>query len=250
LREEEVEEMVKRLEEKRGGIFRKTRRVNGIEEEKYMDPLLKAFEGDDENLRKLAEVALGTFNRPMLGHPTQDLKGEIDYFQKLAQVALRSEEKLSGKAREKKARKDKKSLASLINELKNEDPEERHEIILTIGNMGVAAIEPLITALKEEDWFIRAGSALALGMIGESAIESLIQTLESEDWDTRRRAAQALGWIGDKRAIPALIKRLNDGNDHVRMGAADALANIGDTRGKAALTKFLKETRFKVNKRP
>jgi HEAT repeat protein len=239
-KDEEIEEMVKKLEAKRQGLFRKTRRFEEKEEEKYMDPLIKALEGDDENLRKLAEIALGTSGPPISGRSQEDLKNGINYIQKLAHVALKSEKGLV-----KTAGEEKKFLQSLIEDLKTEDPEDRHEIILTLGNMGSDAIEPLIKALNDEDWIIRAGSTLALGMIGESSVEPLIQAMKSEDWDRRRRAAQALGWIGDKQAIPALIKALKDENDHVRMGAADAIANIGDSKGKAALSKYLKESSLK-----
>jgi HEAT repeat protein len=234
-KEEEIEKMVKELEESRGKFLKETgREASGHEES--MDPLRKALEGDDEYLRKLAMAAMEAVGGPMPDTSMGDLNTQGAYLEKLAEVALKGVAPPVPKRVEQKI--DSKYLKSLIKGLDADTPEDRREIILKLGELGEAAVRPLINELENKSWRVRVGATLALSMIGYASVDPLIEALQNKDWDVRRRVAQALGWIGDVKAASALSLALDDENAHVRIGAADALAIIGDSNAKSVLEKY------------
>src|SRR5262245_36323578 len=65
-----------------------------------------------------------------------------------------------------------KTLAELIKELRDKDPEVRAMAALAIGEQdrpARAAVRPLIRALKDPDRFVRWSAACSLGKIGPAA---------------------------------------------------------------------------------
>ena len=77
--------------------------------------------------------------------------------------------------------------------------------------IGIPAIEPLTKALNHRDLDVRRAAAAALGTIGDpQAIPALITALNDQDWHVRKAAVHALGAISDPQAIPPLITALND----------------------------------------
>lgn len=240
-KEEEIEKMVRELEESRAKFLKETGKA-GAEDAKSMDPLLKALEGDDKYVRKLAKAALGSVGGSIPDASLGDLSIEGDYLQKLAEVAAKGTVTQIPKHVEQKI--DPKYLKALIEGLEADTPEDRREIVLKLGELGEAAVRPLISELENKSWLVRAGATLSLSMIGTASVDPLIEALQNQDWDVRRRAAQALGWIGDSTAMSALIQALKDENAHVRIGAADALAIIGDSNVKSMLEKYRDDKLF------
>lgn len=240
-KEEEIEKMVKELEEGRAKFLRETGRA-GSEDVNSMDPLLKALEGDDEYVRKLAEAAVGAVGGSMPEASGGDLSMQGDYLKKLAEVAAKGAAPTVPKQREQET--EAKYLKSLIKGLGADSPEDRREIILKLGELGEAVVGPLITELENNSWIVRAGAALSLSIIGSASVGPLIEALQNKDWDVRRRSAQALGWIGDETSVPALLLALEDENAHVRIGAADALSIVGDSSVKSVLEKYRDDKLF------
>lgn len=234
-KEEEIEKMVKELEQSRAKFLKETgRAATGPEES--MDPLLKSLKGDDEHIRKLATIAMEAVGAPSPEASADDLNTQGAYLQKLAEVALGG---AAPTGREQGNQKiDSKHLGSLIKGLGGDSPEDRREIILKLGELGEAGVGPLITELENKSMFVRTGATFALSMIGPDSVTPLIKALQNKDWDVRRRAAQALSWIGEVKAVPALILALEDENTHVRLGAADALSIIGGSDVKSVLEKY------------
>jgi HEAT repeat protein len=239
--EEEIEKMVKGLEESRAKFLRESGRA-GTEPAQSMDPLLKALEGDDEHVRKLAMAAMEVMGGPITEAPVVDLSTERSYLQKLAEVALKGSAPNVPKQVVQKINQ--KYLESLIKGLGADSPEDRREIILKLGELGEAGVRPLIIELENKSWLVRVGATLALSMIGSDSVDPLIEALQNKDWDLRRRVVQALGWIGDIKAVPALILALDDENAHVRIGAADAISIIGDSNARKVLEKYRDDNLF------
>jgi len=89
-------------------------------------------------------------------------------------------------------------------------------------------IPTLIDALKDSDPEVRQHLATALANAGDKAILPLIEVLKDPNRDKRAAAAYALAQIGPsaRNALPALIKSLNDDDKFVRRQVAYAISRI------------------------
>lgn len=119
-------------------------------------------------------------------------------------------------------------VSSLIQELKDKDPDVRWRAVDTLGAIGIPAVESLIAALKDNDAGRMAVEALAV--IGGPAVESLIKALKDNRPDVREGAVAALGKIKDARVVEPLISALKDDNPGVRERALMLMARIRDAR--------------------
>ncbi len=201
-----VEQLLKVLGE---GNLTVVEALGKIGDVRAVEPLIKALEDEDEDVRRNAVVALGKI-------------GDARAFEPLIK-------KLSVAGDEVRLMIDGDFVVS-------EDVAARKEVVVALGEIGDArAVEPLIKALRDENWDIRFEAAVALGKIGDvRAVEPLIRTLRGEDPVTasrreavRRGVAQALVNIGDACAVESLIKALGDENAEVRISATWVLKQLG-----------------------
>ncbi|MFA4842923.1 MAG: HEAT repeat domain-containing protein, partial [Candidatus Omnitrophota bacterium] len=122
------------------------------------------------------------------------------------------------------------AVSSLIESLREGEPNVRKFATISLSFMGKPAGLPLIGALKDESEHVRAGAAEALGEIKDArAVEPLIVVLEKDSyWFARNRAVFALANIRDNRAIQPLRRAMHDKDGNVRSNAPYALAKIGE----------------------
>jgi hypothetical protein len=93
------------------------------------------------------------------------------------------------------------------------EPTEREIAAAALGRIGRAAVPSLIQALKNRDPDVRKEAALVLARIGPDAFQAvpdLTALLDDENEEVRKAAARALGQIGPDaaEAVPALMRLL------------------------------------------
>jgi HEAT repeat protein len=161
-------------------------------------------------------------------------------------------------------------VASLVQALKDTNPEVRNSTIASLAKIGEPAVEPLIGSLKDTDSNVRIGAIEVLGDLKfASAIDPLIETLNDQNFMVREGALDALVKIGGpavgpliqslgkggliresatdalvkirEPALNPLIEALRDGNLEIRNSAATILGDIGDSRATEPLVKSLNE---------
>jgi HEAT repeat protein len=94
------------------------------------------------------------------------------------------------------------------------------------------SMESIIEALRNEDPNVRWEAARALGVTRDPrAVEPLIAALGDRDPDVRRKAALSLGKIRDPKAVePLLTCSVKDENQVVRWAAAWGLGKFPDRK--------------------
>lgn len=99
-----------------------------------------------------------------------------------------------------------------------------------LSESGEAAVESLIESMKDDDPEIRKESASTLCQIGEAggSVDALIPALKADDRDTRSRVVATLGNLGDRKAVEPLLEMFTDKAFIVRVETARALARIGE----------------------
>jgi HEAT repeat protein len=121
------------------------------------------------------------------------------------------------------------SVPSLVEVLKNPDPDIRWKAAVALGEIGDhRGISPLVDLLGDSDRFVRSRAAYALVHIGPPAVPSLTEALNHPDASVRLGAVGALGKIGDPQAISALVDALGDRSPDVRQEAISALSSQGE----------------------
>ena len=142
------------------------------------------------------------------------------------------------------------AVPTLIDLVKDSEPDTRRTAIRILGHIGpaaIAAVPSLAATLKEKDSEDRSVAAISLGQIGSDsapAVAALSEALAETDGSIRVCSIEALGRIGPA-AAPAtagLIERLHDKSPTVRSAAARALGQIGPA-AKAALPELEKLSR-------
>jgi hypothetical protein len=93
------------------------------------------------------------------------------------------------------------------------EPTEREIAAAALGRIGRAAVPSLVQALKNRDPDVRKEAALVLARIGPDAFQAvpdLTALLDDENEEVRKAAARALGQIGPDaaEAVPALMRLL------------------------------------------
>ncbi|KZX13123.1 HEAT repeat domain-containing protein [Methanobrevibacter curvatus] len=151
-----------------------------------------------------------------------------------------------------------KTIAELIECLKNEDEFLVEETKVLLESRSDEAVEPLIDALKNNpnkdikigaanilgfigddkaipalisalgdlNKFVRRESSTALTKMGSSAVKPLIAVLDDDDWKVRGAAAWALGSLGDDNVVDPLTKLLDDESGFVKRGAKYSIDKI------------------------
>jgi HEAT repeat protein len=100
------------------------------------------------------------------------------------------------------------------------------------------SVSSLIDSLKDKDPEVRSYAARHLRKFGrqaEPAVPALTEALTDEDKNVRSGAAYALGAIGPsaRSAIPALQHALKDSDQEVRQGAEYALKKLEDPKAQS-----------------
>jgi HEAT repeat protein/beta-lactamase regulating signal transducer with metallopeptidase domain len=142
-----------------------------------------------------------------------------------------------GEEKERAHANDPRTVAALIEALKDSDKEVRETALSALTQMRDPRVyEPLTTALKDADANIRQQAAFGLGQLRDQrAIEPLTAALQDASADVREQAAFALGQIRAKSAVGALSAALKDSNADVREQAVFALGQIRDVSSVDAL---------------
>ena len=133
------------------------------------------------------------------------------------------------------------AIASLIQDLADQNVSVKVNAVKTLVEIGEPAVEPLIHSLESSDPKIRENAAQALGRIGdERAVEPLVKVMNNpnEILPPRENAIFALGEIG-KPAVESLIQAMENENPQIRARAAEALSKIGDERAIEPLDRAL-----------
>jgi len=229
--------------------------------------LRRASAGDNENIRKIATLAMARFgdepSRRSVAQLLADESAEVRQSAAVTAGALEDEESVSGLARilsnpdEDPEVRLAAALAlgrnahpsaprALAEALKDPSPNIRRLALKALANKGMAArigsaTETLCNALRDETPAIRANAAEALGKLADpQAADSLSEALADDDHGVRNKAAIALARLGDPRAVPALITQLNEAGPG-RPEAAEALGNFSDPGVADALMGVLKD---------
>lgn len=124
------------------------------------------------------------------------------------------------------------AVPSLIQSLRDDDPEVRWNAAAVLGGIGKESVDGLADALTHKDAEVRRNAAAALDRIGVDsavAVPKLAVALRDIDTEVARYAASALGRIGAgaREAIDSLVTVLSHTDSEVRRNAAIALGNIG-----------------------
>ena len=130
------------------------------------------------------------------------------------------------------------SVPQLLAAMTSSDPEVCRLAMLSLRGLGANAIPPFVQALQDEDASVRQAAAITLGQIGLGAIDAVPQlTSALSDAEPRVRAAAAfaLSAFGPyaMEAVPTLRFALSDEFPAVRTRAAFALGQIGPAARRA-----------------
>ena len=123
---------------------------------------------------------------------------------------------------------------ALLAKLRSGDPDQQHEALCTLMDLGDASVIPAILSLvSSPDAWIRRLSAEALDELGSTSDEqiepALLPLLSDPDPMVRNAAAEALCRFGTPATSEPLTRLLHADPDWVvRASAAEALGNIGD----------------------
>lgn len=131
-------------------------------------------------------------------------------------------------------------VTKLINDLRDDDPEERHDAakaLEDVGKRAAPAVPTLAKCLSDDDEKVRYRSAKTLAKIGLDAQGASIELghalANDENAKVKYYAAKALDEIADhdpgkvKATIPNLLKALNEEDPKTRCYVLKTLAKIG-----------------------
>jgi hypothetical protein len=142
-------------------------------------------------------------------------------------------------------------IPMMIELLKEGDVSSKVTAMVSLPQIGSAAVTSLIEALTNANPEVRVAVVACLRSLGTNtpaAVHALVERIESDiHVDVRASAADALGNIKREPGlvVPALIRKLSDVDPTVRSEAASALAQFG-LEAKAALPR-LRELRADEN---
>jgi HEAT repeat protein len=211
--------------------------------------LVSALKARDRNVRLHAVAALGEMGPqareavPALVEALRDVRIRDEVLKALGNIGSETPEaapayleslRIEGLrmlAAEKLERIGRPAVPTLIDALKDEDPDIRETAARILGNLGPQAdqaVPALTAALKDPDRGVSVQAAIALGKIGpraKAAVPALFEALQ--DPRVHEASMKALERIGfdSKDAIPALIGALK--YEALRTYAADRLLSIG-----------------------
>lgn len=124
------------------------------------------------------------------------------------------------------------SIPRLVKALGDKRTEVRNEAVLTLVEIGPAAVSAVTAVLSDTDYHVRLSACNILGQFGSdaaSAVPGLLPRLEDKEDLVVRAAATALGRIRSEpdRVLPALIALLGNKSTPIRIVAVRAVAEFG-----------------------
>jgi HEAT repeat protein len=110
------------------------------------------------------------------------------------------------------------------------NPEERATALRLLGDLkDDRSLAVLLEAIRDVQPSVRGAAVAALGDLGKSeGIAAVEQALKDRIPAVRTSAAISLGELGDKRSVPALKEALSDPNPVVQAAVLSALLRIGE----------------------
>ncbi len=123
------------------------------------------------------------------------------------------------------------------------------EIVSTLKEGDVIALDPLIMALSDDDLYIRVKAVRGLGIIKDvRSVEPLISALKDLANEVRIEAANALGCIKDPDSIGALFEAIEDSNNRIVINKLkEAIINIDPNALKIAENEFHDKEMTKIH---
>jgi len=216
-------------------------------DERVIDPLIKALEDSNRNVREWAALALVKIGRPAVEPLRAAIKSKNDSvkWQTVAILGLINDsnatETLSQTLESNNSTvrywaaaslgqiKDNRSRDALISVLGDGNETVRNEAGWAVQSLaGEGTADLLIRLLKDNDPNRRMAAAHSLDDPAEvRAAPALIEALHDSEPGVRSEAAAALGWRGESQAIMPLIEILDDPEEQVRKDGIKALTAIG-----------------------
>jgi hypothetical protein len=143
------------------------------------------------------------------------------------------------------ARRSRKSIAQLIEDLKDPDGFTRDDAVRAIGDRRIAAAAPVVHSLfLTEPASLRTSCAETLGKLRYlPAVDDLIKALQDGDSGVVCHAGLALSEIRSPEAIEALVQ-----SQVPVVHLFDFFIRLGDRRTLPRLRKYLKETEHDVDR--
>ena len=144
------------------------------------------------------------------------------------------------------AKRDKKCLASLIEQFKDAGPQLRDDICRAIENMGPEGEGLMVELLKEDIPSLQHYIAEVLESTGY--VESNIRKLKHKDPKIRIEAADFLSAVQTKSAFRGIVLAARDPDREVRVCVTKALEALNSSEGKDILKELEKDPDRKVRK--
>jgi hypothetical protein len=159
--------------------------VLGTFGEPAVEPLIKALEDDDEEVRETAARALGQVGDSRAVKPLIKALGDDGYG--VAEAAAEALGEIG----------DTRAVEPLSEALGDDGYGVAEAAAIALGKIGKPAVKPLIKALGDGGRDVRWHAAVALREIGDArAVEPLIKVLGDGDLEVRQYAKEALKKLG------------------------------------------------------
>ena len=169
------------------------------QDSRAIEPVLKAFESSDQDLRQAAIGALGTIGD----------KQAVDTL--IRAFAQNNPEEQEAIALALGTTNHPLAIDTLLTAANKSTPDQQKIAIAGLGKTKDSrAVTTLITILTNPKSSLPAEARTALADIGTPAVDPLIAVLQSDDAVVRQQAAIALGDIGEQKAVKPLTKNLTD----------------------------------------
>lgn len=164
-----------------------------------IEPVLKAFNSSDAELRKTAIGALGSIGD----------KQATDAL--IREFAQKNPEEQDAIAQALGTTNNPHAIDTLLAVANQSTPEQQKAAIVGLGKTKDSrAVAALIKILTDPKSSLTVEARTALENMGTTAVDPLISVLQSDDIVVRQQAAIALGDIGDQKAVNPLKKNLTD----------------------------------------
>ncbi|MBI4403793.1 MAG: HEAT repeat domain-containing protein, partial [Deltaproteobacteria bacterium] len=191
-----------------------------LEEDKLLAMLFLLLKDNDQEVRKLAAVALSYFD-------------DAEVTTHLIEAVDDSEPSVQQAAIGVLAKKQEKALSSVPKLLSwvgvSRLRKTVSKAVLSIGEQSIPTIVEFIQD-KERDTFAKIHAIAILKSFGKKAQYAtpvLLQLIKEPDVELRKHTVRALGKIGSPAAIPALQAALKDSDSAVREAAGEAIIEMG-----------------------
>jgi hypothetical protein len=135
-----------------------------------------------------------------------------------------------------------RSVKSIMNDLKNTDPQIRISALNLIGFGQLnEVLTETINALHDTDYQVRSRAAYALDKLNNpAAIPALLEAMHDSSFDVRSSAGWALVHLGEQ-IVPPVIEILRDDPDrNARHMAYEVLLRIGSAEAMTAINQYWK----------